>query len=84
MDTPLTDAEEFQREGSAMWIVKAGFARNLERKVQQLESDKRELVEALEEIAKGYSGEIGNCQSLSGTDCVDIARSALFKHKAQS
>lgn len=32
---------------------------------------------ALERIAKGYEGPVGNCQGLSGTDCAEIAKGAL-------
>ena len=50
MNTPLTDAEEFQREGSAMWVVKAGFARQLERELSASQEKVRELREALAHI----------------------------------
>ncbi len=38
-DTPEVDAEEFQREGSAQWLVKASFARKLERERNEAMKD---------------------------------------------
>ena len=47
--------------------------------IQHLKKRNAELLEALEKIGIGYSGTVGNCQGLSGTDCAEIARAALAK-----
>ena len=48
-----------------------------------LRSDTAPMKEALEYIAKGYSGPVGNCEGHSGTHCAEVALAALKKAAPQ-
>ncbi len=82
-DTPRTDELEVMHDLATgkLEFVSAEFTRQLERELAAEKEKVRELREALKSIAKGYSGDYGNAQGLSGTDCAEIARAILEKTK---
>lgn len=76
-ETPETDAAEFQREGSAAWIVQASFARRLERERNAL----REALKLVLPMAEQWSD--GKGRGHPDHDAIEEAKAALTHTKGE-
>lgn len=84
MNTPLTDAVMFKHSEYAGYemVTSAIFAQELERRVNQLEADKAELVESLE-IANNYLRDDLWTSGESRQSLRDVNARLITKHKDQ-
>lgn len=81
-DTPKTDHFSLEKmyQASAGVLAEDDAVSQLLDFARTLERQNAKLLEALKEIAKGYSGVAGrNLQSYSKIDCQEIARAAIAK-----